>query len=173
MAVVGAPKADAALIGSFHVCQGATCVDFGVVVRGSWPTSITCRGLHALRRVVRFENSAFSETSNTNIQIFRTSPGTGSATALDVWFTVVGYTQPAGPQFVMNTTGSASKTGSATDSVSYTAWYSSTNSFAGSRDGRHGRQRQSRTPAAERQPARAAAAATLRFGSATARRSTG
>jgi hypothetical protein len=124
MAVVGASNASAAPAGSFHICQGVTCID--VVGNSFGPTTVgdyTVAGSGAF-----FNTSAFSETSNTNIQIFRTAPGGGSGTALDVWYTVTGYTLPTGPQFVMSSSGTANKTGTSSDAVSYTVWYSSNNS---------------------------------------------
>jgi len=124
MAVVGVATANAAPVGSFHICQGATCINVAGTSFG--PTTVgdyTVAGSGAF-----FQSSAFSETSNTNIQIFRTTPGTGTATPLDVWFTVTGYTSPTGAQFIMSASGTATKTGTSTDLVSYTAWYSSNNS---------------------------------------------
>src|SRR6188768_790988 len=123
LALMAAPKAEAALVGSFHVCQGGTCVNFAAntVPAGTIVGDYTLEASGA-----SFESSAFSQTATTGIQIVRT--GSTSGAALDVWYTVTGYTQPVGGGFVMTTTGSASKTGTATDSVSYTAWYSSTNS---------------------------------------------
>ena len=125
LALMAAPKAEAALVGSFHVCQvGVGCTDFAG--DGFGPTTVgdyTVQGTGA-----HLQNSAIGQTSNTNIQIFRTNPGTGSAGALEVWYTVTGYTLPVGTQFVMDTTASASKTGVATDIVSYFAWYSASNS---------------------------------------------
>jgi len=124
MAVVGAASANAAPVGSFHICQGGSCIN--VLGNNFGPTTVgdyTVAGSGAF-----FNTSAFSETSNTNIQIYRTTPGTGIATALDVWYTVTDYTLPTGPQFVMSSSGTATKTGTSSDSVSYSVWYSSNNS---------------------------------------------
>jgi hypothetical protein len=118
-------NAEAALAGSFRICQGGTCTgDIAVANLGS--TGAIVIGDYTLSASAGyFQNAGFSETSNANIQVSRT--GTSSSAPLDVWLTVTGYTLPAGPAFVMSTTGSASKTGTTSDSVSYTAWYSSTN----------------------------------------------
>jgi PEP-CTERM motif len=117
-------KAEAALALSFHVCQGATCVD-PVLVGGTFGP-ITVGDYSVSGSGAAIQNGGFANTQNTNINVDRT--GTSSSTPLDVWFTVTGYTQPSGPVFVMTTTGAASKTGTTSDPVSYTAWYSANNS---------------------------------------------
>jgi len=126
MAVVGATSANAALVGTFHICQGGTCLaDISIANLGS-TGAITVGDYTLAASAGFFQTAAFSETSTTTIQVSRT--GTSSAAALDVWLTVTGYTLPTGPQFTMNTAASATKTGTTSDNVSYTAWYSSNNS---------------------------------------------
>jgi len=125
LAFIGAPKAEAALAFSFHVCQGAICSDFagqaasGTV--GDYSFSAIGGGINA---------TPTSSSSTATINVQRTATTVGSA-PLDVWFTVTGYTLPQGP-LLFDVSLGATETNfggaSSRDMVTYQAWYSSTNS---------------------------------------------
>jgi len=126
LAFVGAPKAEAALAFSFHVCQGAICQDFPgqlvpTVTVGDYTISAIGGGINA---------SPTSSSSTSTINVQRTGTTNGLAT-LDVWFTVTGYTLPTGPGYSFDVSLGATETnggsGNSRDLVSYQAWFSSTN----------------------------------------------
>jgi hypothetical protein len=120
LAFIGAPKAEAALAFSFHVCQGAICQDFassaasGTV--GDYSFSAIGGGINATP-------TSSSSTATINVQRVSTTVGTAP---LDVWFTVTGYTLPQGP-YAFDVSLGVTETGAQRDSVSYQAWFSSTN----------------------------------------------
>lgn len=70
--------------------------------------------------------TAISADASTSVQRVTAN----SATALDIWYIVEGYTAPTGPSYNLDVALGASATGAQRDLVSYMAWYSSTNSTA-------------------------------------------
>jgi len=127
LAFVGAPKAEAALAFSFHICQGAICQDFPgqllpTVTVGDYSVS-------AIGGAINAQPTSSSSTSTINVQRISTTNGLAP---LDVWFTVTGYTLPTGPGYLFDVSLGATETnggaGSSRDLVTYQAWYSSNNS---------------------------------------------
>jgi len=125
LAFVGAPKAEAALAFTWHVCQGAICQDF--TGQAVLPTTVGDYTFQVLSGGATNATPVSSSSQNT-LQVQRT--GTTSLNPLDVWFTVTGYTLPQGPySFDVSLGASETSQGgsSSRDLVSYQAWYSSTN----------------------------------------------
>jgi len=126
LAFVGAPKAEAALAFSFHICQGAICQDFpGQLLPTVTVGDYTVSGIGG---AINAQPTSSSSTSTINVQRISTTNGLAP---LDVWFTVTGYTLPTGPGYLFDVSLGATETNTTSnsrDAVSYQAWFSGNNS---------------------------------------------
>jgi hypothetical protein len=132
LALFAAPKAEAALAYSFHICQGgpadpscvnfssASLLSFGPVTVGDYSVAGTGFGVNA---------TPVSNSQTTTINVQRTADT--SSAFLNVWFTVTGYTLPVGAAYLfdvaLSPTETSASAGADLHQVDYQAWYSGTN----------------------------------------------
>ena len=125
LAFVSAPKAEAALAFSFHVCQGVICQDFASSAAAG---TVGDYSFSAIGGAINATPTSSSSTATLNVQRISTTVGLAP---LDVWFTVTGYTLPTGPSYLFDVSLGVTETngggGSSRDLVSYQAWFSATN----------------------------------------------
>jgi hypothetical protein len=125
-ALTVASAAEAAIAYSFTMCQGTTCSVFPLNVVG--PTII---GDYAVSGALGTSTNATPTSSSTNVTLTVTRIGQTSASPLDVWFTVTGYTLPNGSAYEFDVAAGSTQTtvdaNSGRSLVEYQAWYSASN----------------------------------------------
>jgi len=119
-------RAEAALSLTLHVCQGATCVDFGPASSPINAGAFTVGDYSVGNVGGAGTQGAFAQSQETQLQVQRVSDN--SAAALNAWLTITGYTLPVGTSYNLDTTLGATKTGTTSSLISYQAWFSNTNS---------------------------------------------
>jgi hypothetical protein len=124
-------RAEAVVQLSVHICQGATCVDFGPSP-GPGPfvnNNIVVGDFTVSGSVASLENPALSNAATTTISVARTSTANGAqGNNLDIWLNAEGYLLPVGPDYIFATTMSAtSSAGPAPVNMSFQGWFSDAN----------------------------------------------
>jgi len=132
LAVVSAPKAEAALAYSLVMCQGSNCTSYVQNAPNGFILGGQTIGDYNITAVIAggLEGTPTSNSATNTFFVSRNA-GTSNAAPLSIYLTVAGYTQPTGPQYNFDVTMTTDQTSfGATPSrglVTYQAWYSSTN----------------------------------------------
>ena len=124
-------RAEAVVQLSVHICQGATCVDFGPAP-GPGPfvnNNIVVGDFSISGSVASLENAGLSNAATTTISVSRLSTANGAeGNDLDIWLNAEGYLLPVGPDYVFRTTMSAtSSAGPAAVNMAFQGWFSDAN----------------------------------------------
>ena len=124
-------KAEAVVQLSVHICQGATCVDFGPAP-GPGPfvnNNIVVGDFDISGSVASLENPALSNAATTTISVSRTRNTNGAqGNNLDIWLNAEGYLLPVGPAYTFSTTMSAtSSNGPGAVNMAFQGWFSDAN----------------------------------------------
>jgi hypothetical protein len=124
-------RAEAVVQLSVHICQGATCVDFGPAP-GPGPfvnNNIVVGDFDISGSVASLENPALSNAATTTISVSRTRNTNGAqGNNLDIWLNAEGYLLPVGPDYTFSTTSSATSSNApAAVNVAFQGWFSDAN----------------------------------------------